>query len=69
MKIELTNTEIAEIISKYTDKSFDENDIINGVVTENAIREALLCGYEVIHKEDMIGQSWSWYERLRKTEN
>lgn len=69
MKIELNNTEIAEIISKYTETLYDENDVLSGTITEGAVYEAILCSYDVIHKEDMVGQSWSWYEKLQKQNN
>jgi len=54
MPINLSKTEIAEIVSKFYDKSFDETDIDNKIVTEKMVRFAILCEFEVIHKEDLL---------------
>lgn len=57
MNVEINNTYIAEIVSKFFDKNYDEKDIENGTVTEEMIRLAILCDFEVIHRcdyEDVI---------------
>lgn len=54
MPIHLSKTEIAKIVSNFYDKSFDESDIERGVVTEEMVRFAVLCEFEVIHKNDLM---------------
>lgn len=52
MPIYFSKTEIAEIVSNFYDKSFSEKDIENKIVTEEMVRFAILCEFEVIHKND-----------------
>lgn len=52
MNITLESIHIAEVVSKFYDKSYDEKDIENGTVTEEMVRFAILCDFEVIHRED-----------------
>lgn len=52
MYIKINNTYIAEIASKFFDRNYDEKDIENGTVTEEMIRLAILCEFEVIDRCD-----------------
>lgn len=63
MPINLSKTEIAEIISQFYDESFDESDIDGGIVTEEMVRFAILCEFEVIHKNDLM----DLYEQYKQT--
>ena len=69
MPINLSKTEISEIVSKFYDKSYDESDIDRGVVTEAMVHFAILCEFEVIHKEDLMDlyeqyKQTNWLDRL-----
>ena len=63
MPINLSKTEISEIVSKFYDKSYDENDIDRGVVTEAMVHFAILCQFEVVHKDDLM----DLYEQYKYT--
>lgn len=52
MNIRLKNTYIAEIVSKFYNKNYNEKDVEDGTVTEEMVRLAILCEFEVIHRSD-----------------
>lgn len=62
MQITFSDTEIAEIVSKFYDKSYTESDIINGVINEEMVRIAILCDFEVINRDDVIEKNNSFLQ-------
>lgn len=65
MQIEFSAVEIAKIVSKYAERDFSESDVRNGTIDCGAAREAILCEFGIVKKDNFVGKTGSFLSKIK----